>query len=541
MEVLTLTNTWSGTTRSIRFEVWQVGTSNQISWGVFADWAPNLTTKVRYTAIINGVVVDSWSYEQLNGGSQGDSSYYFRQGTVTGNYGANSIQFYGNVMYNNDNLSQTRTLTLGYPAPSSVTVSATDITRAGATLKSTYNTSGASVTKVVWSWKKSSASEWETKESTSYADCVLTDLTSNTVYDYKISVTTSGGTTTSSTSTFTTLHNAPVIGTSQYTHVRKGDYYETTISYTPTHDNTSPSILWLDLTLEDGSTERYVGYWANNTVTFSITDQGLLRPNTVYSYTITHKDNGLANTTTSTVTRSFRTPCLLPQNITTNFIQNNPTGIVLKVNTTGDENAPITQQYLYYRKSGATTSSSINIGNLTIVTLSGLDIDTNYDIWLVAYNYGGSAQGAIATYSTALSNPVINDIVYLDIQPFSCTIQVDASITPDRGLGYSYSLDGGNNWTTQNRDTITLTNLAEETTYELRCRVSGVPQGINAIPTVSNTMISTFTTPADQARAYIKTDGEWKKSKMFIKDNGEWRKIKKMYIKKDGQWVRINN
>ena len=140
-----------------------------------------------------------------------------------------------------------------------------------------------------------------------------------------------------------------------------------------------------------------------------------------------------------------------------------------------------------------------------------------------------------------MTNPYTPDIIVEELTPFTIRVSGQSGSNPERSLTYAFSIDGGSSWSNEQATNIyTFEGLAEETTYIIGIKVITHPIGVDASPTSAIGYLE-ITTPADQARAYIKTNDKWKKSKMFIKDNGEWKKIKKMYIKKDGQWIRTEN
>lgn len=205
---------------------------------------------------------------------------------------------------------------------------------------------------------------------------------------------------------------------------------------------------------------------------------------------------------------------------------------------------------LLYREKGTSQwlSQDATIGASHWIT--GLKPDTDYEFGLSASNtehttYLGETQDiskmAYETYSTLMTNPYTPDIIVEELTPFTIRVSGQSGSNPERTLTYAFSIDGGSSWSNEQATNIyTFEGLAEETTYMIGIKIITQPIGVDASPTSAIGYLEIIT-PADQARAYVKTDDEWKKSKMFIKDNGEWKKIKKMYIKKDGQWVRTEN
>ena len=195
----------------------------------------------------------------------------------------------------------------------------------------------------------------------------------------------------------------------------------------------------------------------------------------------------------------------------------------------------VTSRVAYYRKSGTSNYSSMNI-TTNPFTITGLDIDTNYDIYFKASNDAASSTTTAQQFSTLLINPTISNINYSDLTPFTVNITCSASINPSRTLSYQFSKDGGTTWTsTQSSNTYQWTGLSEETTYSMAVKVRASHTGVNASDTYAQSNI-TITTPADQARVRIKVGGNWIVGKGYYKKNGEWIKIKKIYRKVNGEW-----
>lgn len=195
----------------------------------------------------------------------------------------------------------------------------------------------------------------------------------------------------------------------------------------------------------------------------------------------------------------------------------------------------VTSRTVYYRKAGTSSYSSMNI-TTNPFTITGLDIDTNYDIYFKASNDAASSQITAQQFSTLLINPTISNINYSDLTPFTVNITCSASINPNRSLSYQFSKDGGTTWTSaQNSNTYQWAGLSEETTYSMAVKVRASHTGVNASDTYAQSSI-TVTTPADQAKVRIKVGGNWIVGKGYYKKNGEWVKIKKIYRKVNGEW-----
>lgn len=180
----------------------------------------------------------------------------------------------------------------------------------------------------------------------------------------------------------------------------------------------------------------------------------------------------------------------------------------------------------------------------------GLKPDTNYEFGLSASNaehttYLGETQDiskmAYETYSTLMTKPYVPNITIDELTPFTITVTGHSGSDPVRELTYAFSKDGGSTWSEEQSSAVyTFEGLNEETTYTIGVKAITHPLSLNASSTSAIGYLD-ITTPADQARAKMKVNGQWETSKMYIKKNGEWVKIKKMYIKKNGQWVRTEN
>lgn len=200
----------------------------------------------------------------------------------------------------------------------------------------------------------------------------------------------------------------------------------------------------------------------------------------------------------------------------------------------------ISNYTLYYKKASASSYTSKSLGTSTSWSLTGLDVDTDYNMYLSVTNPGGTTTSSSSpvTFSTTLNNPTISTPVVTDLLPFSCTVTASGSVTPSRTLNYRISTDNGTTWSAyQSSNVFNLTGLSEETTYNMKVQVKAIHTGTNASDTTATSASFEVITPADQAKIRIKDNGEWKKGKTWYKRNGAWVKAKKIYIKKEGQWV----
>lgn len=105
----------------------------------------------------------------------------------------------------------------------------------------------------------------------------------------------------------------------------------------------------------------------------------------------------------------------------------------------------VTSRTAYYRKTGTTNYTSMTVASNPF-TITGLDVDTDYDIYFEASNSAASSTTAAQQYSTLLTNPTIVNTNYSDLTPFTVTITCSANISPSRTLSYQFSKDGGSTW-----------------------------------------------------------------------------------------------
>ena len=235
-----------------------------------------------------------------------------------------------------------------------------------------------------------------------------------------------------------------------------------------------------------------------------------------------------------TVILSFST--IEPSNLSITYQSSTNNSITVAVSADG---LNINNYTLYYKKTNETDYSSLDLGTSTTGTITELDADSNYNIYLSATNPGGTTTtvNSPVTFSTTLPVPIINSVEISNLLPFSFTATIDAVVVPSRTLNYSFSLDAGETWTAyQASNSYDFDELAEETEYTLKVKVKALHEGTSGedTETISSNII--VNTPADQAAAYIKIDGQWVKGKTWYKIDGQWVKAKKIYYKKDNAW-----
>lgn len=214
------------------------------------------------------------------------------------------------------------------------------------------------------------------------------------------------------------------------------------------------------------------------------------------------------------------------------------TSISLSVSCTGQE---ITNYTVYYKKASASSYSSTSLGTGTTTTLSGLSVDTDYNIYFKATNAGGTTQSSTSTFSTTLSSPSVSLSVD-SLTAFGFRAVATGSISPSRTLNYRFSNNNGSTWTSyQTSNTYTWSNLTPETTYSVKVQVKAIHTGTNASDTTATSSTVSTTTLSDQSKVRIKVSNAWKQGKLYIKVNGAWKPAKKVYIKKNGAWTQGKN
>lgn len=213
---------------------------------------------------------------------------------------------------------------------------------------------------------------------------------------------------------------------------------------------------------------------------------------------------------------------------------------------------------------GVTTNTrqTANMGSQTVPKGGSITLDVYNDDRELKHNYDGSTPDCWIHYYfqpgvsgdnvpnidwtlykiTDLIPAIDRDAPTTSVKVKSVsTNSVSLTVTSDYKTTYSrYSLDGGTNWTyvtppselqvaNGGTGTLTISSLSPNTNYTVKWQVRR-----NHNELWSNKASVTFTTLTDQATAYIKQNGAWKKAKIWFK-NGSWKKVKRNYAK-DGTW-----
>jgi len=356
----------------------------------------------------------------------------------------------------------------------------------------------------------------------------LNNLTPNTTYYWKVTETDNGliPATSTLTGSFTVTGIAPTISN---------------VSVTPGENSCAFS--WT-ATPDTGATisSRKIEYGTSTSYGSQITPSGNsgtitnLSGATKYYYRITVTDN---KGRSSTVTGNFTTLSYAPRNI---VIAGEEVKIdSIKVSWTADVPAgdPITSQVIHINDGSSTTDVTLST-SATNYTFSNLSADKDYYVWITLTNAIGEGQNIAIKLTTLLPAPTLSTtataLAFNQIK-----VVATGGITPSRTLKYRFSSDNGTTWTSeQSSGTYTFNNLTEETTYQIVTEVRAVHTGSYSGDTYLYDY-KTVTTPADQAKVRLKSNGSWIVGKAWIKVNGVWKKAKKVYIKKNGQWVLNKN
>lgn len=177
------------------------------------------------------------------------------------------------------------------------------------------------------------------------------------------------------------------------------------------------------------------------------------------------------------------------------------------------------------------------VGGGTIYkTFTGLSPNTSYTIEVQFKRKINEVWGNVAS-STNTTNkpsaPSAGSVSVSEITPFSAkfTLSGSWSFGSDATWGEYQQAFDNEDWQSMGQNTtITRTGLTPETSYKFWVRL------VDNYGTPSESATVTFTTLTDQAKAYVKVDGAWKKGKAYVKVNGAWKKAKEVYVKVNGSW-----
>ena len=197
------------------------------------------------------------------------------------------------------------------------------------------------------------------------------------------------------------------------------------------------------------------------------------------------------------------------------------------------------------------------------VTLNGLSPNTDYEYYVrIVDNYNQPSAAASVSFTTAKpAKPVKGNVKVTNITPFGGTFtwsdfSIGEGATEYR---YQYSFDGSK-WTdVAKRTSLTINDLAPETSYTFRVRI------VDNYGTASDAASVSFTTIADQAKValnlreyedtlltkdgfpitdksgvnlsvnIVSQDGGLRQTRLWYNDNGKVKKVKKIYYNDNGK------
>lgn len=415
-----------------------------------------------------------------------------------------------------DSVAVSRSIPIPAATAPSGTVSVGSVTRTTASY-SVSASAGNYTTISSYEWSISPSATISNKTSSSGN---FSNLKPNTSYTASCVVKNSAGLTTTISKSFTTTGNAPDITNLSVTEGRTSLTISPTVSY-DTNDGFSYYIIQYGPVNGTSTTVTQTSPTINN-----------LQPNT--SYALNVQVVGTTGRTSDSFGWVGRTTCNLPSNLWMSCTGYDSTSITVQVGASGDTNAPITGYTVYWvGPDGIEYGTSISSNTFTVHNLL---VDTNYDFYFIARNYAGGVASEEYTYSTTLTSPTFKSSYIADVTPFSLVVGVEVNMEPSRKLLYAFSKTGdGDEWTAyQESNTYHWTGLEEETTYTFAVRVRAVHESLYAQDSYL-TIITEYTTPADQASVRVKTSDGWKKGKAWLKIGEVWKKAKKVYTK-DGDW-----
>jgi len=365
--------------------------------------------------------------------------------------------------------------------PTVTTHAATNVRVTSAAVSGSVTPGSEAVTGQGFEYKKQSDTDWITVNGV--LSTVLSDLTGNTVYEYRVFAVTASDTFRGATLTFTTL-TAPAITTYAATNVR---VTSATISGSVTP--ASEAITSQGLQYKKASDTDWIA--ANGVLS---TDLSGLSGNTVYEYMVfaaTASGTFYSNVQTFTT----HTAPTLETGQVTDVTQ---TSVTLSGSVTpGSET--VTDQGFEYKKQS--DQDWIVLSGALTQALSGLSGNTPYEYKVYAITVSGTFYGESRTFTTGIIPPSVTTLTSTNVTVTSATIsgsviQGSETIT-SRGLQYKKQSD--TDWITVNSVlSTTLNSLTGSTVYEYRAfasTASGTVTGVTRTFT-TETLSPTLTTYA---------------------------------------------
>ena len=213
----------------------------------------------------------------------------------------------------------------------------------------------------------------------------VTGLSANTTYSCQVRFGNGNSELTySNTANCTTSGNAPSVSSVSTTPARTSCSLSISVSYDTNASFSSREVQY-------GTSTSY----GSSTTSTSITG---LSPNTTYYYRVRVTDNW--SRTSGWKTGSFKTTCNKPSSLSITDNGKTYNSISVKVSASGDTNAPITNYTLYYKKSSASSYTSVSLGTSTTKTVTGLEDNTTYNLYFTATNAGGTTTSSTINITT---------------------------------------------------------------------------------------------------------------------------------------------
>jgi phosphodiesterase/alkaline phosphatase D-like protein len=423
----------------------------------------------------------------------------------------------GNTVYGAD-----MTFTTGTAPPSVYTNAATAVTATGATLNGIVNANNDSTT-VTFEYGETVAygnvvtadqSPVTGSANTAVSD-IITGLTDNTTYHYRVVAQNSAGTTVGADMTFFTGTAPPTATTQAVTNLGPTS---ATLNGTVNANNGTTTV-----TFEYGETTGYGRtLTADQSPLTGSTDTAVsvtptdLTPNTTYHYRVVGQNAaGTTNGADMTFTTNAANAPTVTTTTVTNINSNSATG---GGNVSDEGGAPVTARGVCWSTVTApttadnTTSNGTGTGTFTS-NLTGLTASTVYYVRAYATNAYGTAYGEELTFTTNAANtPTVNTTSVTEITAVSA--RSGGNVTDDggstvtaRGVCWSTAPNPtiANNRTTNGTGTGSftsyLTNLTPDTTYYVRAyatnAVGTAYGGERQFTTGSTTVNVSITNPDD--------------------------------------------
>lgn len=186
--------------------------------------------------------------------------------------------------------------------------------------------------------------------------------------------------------------------------------------------------------------------------------------------------------------------------------------------------------YQYRTNDGEWVKSATNS-----VTLSrSPNTSYKFEVQLVDYYGQGSTILSRTDTTPKPDAPTKGSVSVSDITSSQATISI---INFKLGAGassgkYRYRLNGGSWVDIGTKTDYTITDLSEETTYNLEVEM------VDNYETASPSATANFTTLSEQLKIYIKIKGQQKLGKGSLKANGNFKKIKSVYKKENDTWIK---